>query len=220
MTAMEIIEARHSVRRYLDIKIPQEKRKILDKNCSEINANSGLNIQILYDEPRCFDSLLAFYGRFEGVRNYIAIIGPEGDALDEKAGYYGQQLVLTAQEIGLNTCWVAITHGKSQAKIGPGEKQAILISLGYGVNQGIPHKNRNMKSAIVLSEDDPHWYKEGVKAALLAPTALNQQKFFIARKGELAKITVPLGMFTQIDLGIVKYNFEYATGHATTSECI
>ncbi len=218
MTAMEIIESRHSVRRYLDTEIPPEKRKILDKLCSKINEVSGLNIQILYDEPGCFDTLLAFYGRFDGVKNYIAIVGPESESLDEKAGYYGQQLVLKAQEIGLNTCWVAITHGKSQAVIKRHQKQVILIALGYGANQGIPHKSRNMKTAIIKSDNDPDWYREGVKAALLAPTAMNQQKFSISRRGDMARITAPSGMFTKIDLGIIKYTFEYATGHATISE--
>lgn len=212
MTAMETVEARHSVRQYKDVKIEPEKKEILEKLCAEINRESGLNIQIIYDDPKCFNSLLAHYGRFRGVNNYISIVGKKDDSLEEKAGYYGEKLVLKAQEIGLNTCWVALTHGKSKAVINKGEKQAIIISLGYGETQGNVHKNKEISSLAKLSEDDPEWYKDGVKAALLAPTAVNQQKFFIERNGEKVSITARGGNLAKMDLGIVKYNFEYVTG--------
>lgn len=215
MTEMEVIEARHSVRQYKDVKIEAEKRAVLDSLCLEINAEAGLNIQIIYDEPKCFNSMMAHYGKFSGVNNYIAIVGPKGDDLEEKAGYYGEKLVLKAQELGLNTCWVAMTHGKSNAVIGKNEKQVIIISLGYGANQGVAHKSRELSKLAKISDDDPEWYREGVKAALLAPTAVNQQKFMIERNGEQAKITAAKGMLTNLDLGIVKYNFEYASGHKT-----
>ena len=215
MTAMEIIEARHSVRQYKNVKIGTEKREILDKLCAEINEESGLNIQIIYDEPKCFNSMMAHYGKFSGVSNYISIVGEKNNDLDEKAGYYGEKLVLKAQELGLNTCWVAMTHGKSKAIVNKGEKEAIIISLGYGETQGVAHKNKELSALAKVSETDPDWYKDGVKAALLAPTAVNQQKFMIERDGEKARITAPKGMLTKMDLGIVKYNFEYATGHET-----
>lgn len=213
MTAMEIIEARHSVRQYKDTRIEDEKRQILDELTSEINKKADMNIQIIYDEPKCFNSMMAHYGKFSGVNNYIAIVGPKNDELEEKAGYYGQMLVLKAQELGLNTCWVAMTHGKSKAIINKGEKQAIIISLGYGETQGVTHKNKDLNTLATISDNDPEWYKDGVKAALMAPTAVNQQKFFVELVNDEAKITAPKGMLTMMDLGIVKYNFEYASGH-------
>lgn len=215
MNQMEVVEARHSVRQYMDTKIEQEKREVLDKLCSEINSNQGLNIQIIYDEPKCFNSMMAHYGKFSGVGNYISIVGPKGSDIDEKVGYYGQQLVLKAQEIGLNTCWVAMTHGKSQASVGKGEKEVIIISLGYGATQGIAHKSKELSLLAKVSDDDPDWYKDGVKAAMLAPTAVNQQKFFVERVEDKARITAPKGMMTRLDLGIIKYNFEYVSGHKT-----
>jgi hypothetical protein len=136
MDIMKIMEARHSVRQYTNEAIEQEKREQMDALCRECNEQSGLHIQILYDEPKCFDSFMAHYGHFTGVTNYIAIVGEKGKELDEKAGYYGERLVLKAQELGLNTCWVAMTHGKSRAVIGKGEKLEIIISVGYGENQG------------------------------------------------------------------------------------
>ena len=46
------------------------------------------------------------------------------------------------QELGLNSCWVAMTHGKSKAEVKKGEKEICLISFGYGENQGVPHKSK------------------------------------------------------------------------------
>lgn len=217
MSIMEILEARHSVRQYKKITIEKEKREILNALCAKINEESGLHIQILYDEPECFNSRMAHYGSFSGVTSYISIVGKKEKGLDEKAGYYGEQLVIKAQELGLNTCWAALTHGKSKAFIQKGEKEAIVISLGYGVTQGVPHKNRPLSTLAKISETDPDWYKDGVKAALLAPTAVNQQKFHLERVGEEAQITAPFGMLTKLDLGIVKYHFEVASGHKTIS---
>jgi hypothetical protein len=54
--------------------------------------------------------------KFTGVQNYIALIGKKSSSLEEQAGYYGEQLVLTAQQLGLNTCWVAMTVSKGTVK--------------------------------------------------------------------------------------------------------
>ena len=210
MDIMSVIESRHSVRQYLDTAIETEKREFLNKMVQDFNAEADLNIQIFYDEPKCFKSLLAHYGRFFGVNNYICMVGPKGKDLDEKVGYYGEKLVLKAQELGLNTCWVASTHGKSAAVINKGEKQAIIISLGYGATQGNVHKNK--ENLAKFAEDDPDWYKTGVKAAILAPTAMNQQKFYIERAGDEVTITTKSGPCAKIDLGIVKCHFELASG--------
>lgn len=217
MNVLDIMEARHSVRQYKEVAIEQQKRDVLDALCKEINEQTGMHIQILYDEPKCFDSMMAHYGSFRGVNNYIAMVGPKGKELDEMTGYYGEKLVLKAQELGLNTCWVALTHGKSKAVIEKGEKQAVIISLGYGETQGNAHKNKPLETLACVTDDAPQWYQDGVKAALLAPTAVNQQKFYIEPAGDYAKISAPSGMMTQMDLGIVKCHFEMASGHKTIS---
>lgn len=213
MDIIKVMEARHSVRQYKNKKIEAEKRLILDEVCKECNAESGLHIQILYDEPKCFDSMMAHCGKFTGVTNYIAIVGEKDKGLDEKSGYYGEKLVLKAQELGLNTCWVALTHGKSSAKIDKGEKQSVIIAFGYGENQGVPHKNKPLEKLSKTSGSVPEWYKRGMRAALLAPTAMNQQKFTVELIGNEAKITASSGAYSKMDLGIVKYHFEAASEH-------
>lgn len=210
---IEIIKQRHSVRQYTSQAIEQEKRAILDELIAEINQKEGLHIQIIYDEPKCFDSFMAHYGKLKGVSNYVALVGPKGADLDEKLGYYGEMIVLKAQELGLNTCWVAMTHGKSRAVIGKGEKAGCLITIGYGVTQGVEHKNKPIQKVCNYNENLPQWFLQGVNAALLAPTAMNQQKFhFVLSPDGTVTATRGKGFYVKVDLGIAKYHFEAVTG--------
>ena len=216
MEILEIMQQRHSVRQYLGRAIEPEKRAVLDALTQEINRKAGLSIQIVYDDPKCFDSFMAHYGKFTGVRNYIALIGQRSPTLEETLGYYGEELVLKAQELGLNTCWVALTHGKSKAVVGKGEKQVCLIALGYGETQGVTHKNKPLSELCNYSDPMPEWFLRGMDAAMLAPTAMNQQKFrFELLPDGSVKATCGSGFYTKLDLGIVKYHFEIVTGKKT-----
>lgn len=216
MEILEIMQQRHSVRQYTDRPIEPEKRAVLDALTQEINRKAGLSIQIVYDDPKCFDSFLAHYGKFTGVRNYIALIGKKTPKPDETLGYYGEELVLKAQELGLNTCWVALTHGKSTAVVGKGEKEVCLIALGYGVTQGVERKSKPVQELCTCAEPMPEWFLRGMNAALLAPTAMNQQKFrFALLPDGNVKVTCGSGFYTKLDLGIVKYHFETVTGKKT-----
>lgn len=216
MEALELMKQRHSVRQYKPRAIEPEKRAVLNDLCSELNQKAELSIQIVYDEPNCFDSFMAHYGKFSGVHNYIALIGKKSPKLEETLGRCGEQLVLKAQELGLNTCWVAMTHGKSRAIVGPGEKQVCLISLGYGETQGVAHKSKPMQALCRCAEPIPEWFEKGMTAAMLAPTAMNQQKFrFELRADGTVKAACGSGFYTKLDLGIVKYHFEAASGKKT-----
>ena len=216
MEALELMKQRHSVRQYKLRAIEPEKRAALNDLCSELNQKAELSIQIVYDEPNCFDSFMAHYGKFSGAHNYIALIGKKSPKLEETLGRCGEQLVLKAQELGLNTCWVAMTHGKSRAIVGPGEKQVCLISLGYGETQGVAHKSKPMQALCRCAEPMPEWFEKGMTAAMLAPTAMNQQKFrFELRADGTVKAACGSGFYTKLDLGIVKYHFEAASGKKT-----
>ena len=168
------------------------------------------SIQAFYDEPKCFASFLAHYGKFENVKNYIAIVGNKNE--QEKAGYYGEKIVLKCQELGLNTCWVAMSHGKTQAVIGKGQKLLIVIAIGYGENQGVAHKSKDI-SEISRADVATDWFTKGMEAVCLAPTAVNQQKFMFELREGVVTAKAPRGICTKIDLGIAKYHFEAGSGH-------
>lgn len=212
MEIIELMKERHSVRQYTDKKIEKEKREVLNTLIAKINQKAGLHIQIIYDEPRCFNSMMAHYGKFDGVNNYIALVR-EKSKPDEALGYYGEQIVLKAQELGLNTCWVAMTHGKSKAQIDKGEKLVCLISLGYGKTAGAAHKSKKLSEVCNYKKDMPEWFLSGMEATLLAPTAMNRQKFYFELLPDNSiKITCGKGLYTKLDLGIVKYHFEVVSG--------
>ncbi|MDO4467170.1 MAG: nitroreductase family protein [Bacillota bacterium] len=213
MKILEIMKKRHSVRQYEDKKIEYEKRDILDVLIREINEETNLHIQVFYDEPDCFNSALAHYGRVFGVKNYICMVGKKAEKLDENCGYFGEQLVLKAQELGLNTCWVALTHGKSKAIVLPDEKEAIIIALGYGKNQGKMHRNKDMRKVCNVDMNSPDWFIKGMEAVQLAPTAINQQQYYFTyqKDGKVSAVS-KWGPYSKIDLGIVKYHFEAVTG--------
>lgn len=212
MEIIELMKERHSVRQYTDKKIEKEKREVLNALIAKINQKAGLHIQIIYDEPKCFNSMMAHYGKFDGVNNYIALVR-EKSKPDEALGYYGEQIVLKAQELGLNTCWVAMTHGKSKAQIDKGEKLVCLISLGYGKTAGAAHKSKKLSEVCNYKKDMPEWFLSGMEATLLAPTAMNRQKFYFELLPDNSiKITCGRGLYTKLDLGIVKYHFEVVSG--------
>lgn len=212
MTDFELMQSRHSVRSYLDRPIEDEKKELLRAKVEQVNSESGLHIQLFTDEPKCFNVSKPGYGIFKDCRNYFAMVGPKGE--DEKIGYYGEILVLYAQELGLNTCWAAMSYKKGGVTVEKekNEKLHIVIALGYGETQGHERKTKSVSEISDADDSSPEWFINGVKAAQLAPTAINQQRFRITHNGN--KVTAKAGLFVyaKMDLGIVKYHFELGAG--------
>ena len=215
MELLDVMKQRHSVRRYTDKVIEKDIRTELERCIEEVNAESGLHIQVIFDEPKCFGSILTTYGMFSGVKNYIALVGKESDTLEENIGYYGEKVVLRTQELGLNTCWVGLTYskGKCAAKIEKGEKLICVLALGYGKTQGVPHKGKSAGQVCTMQENLPEWFVAGVEAALLAPTAVNQQKFYFEYSDGEVIAKAGKGAYVKVDLGIASYHFEAVSGH-------
>lgn len=117
----------------------------------------------------------------------------------------------------LNTCWVAGTYNRRKAKknVDKGEKLVCVIAIGYGETQGKPHKNTLIDFLFRLHGDMPSWFMEGMQSAMLAPTAMNKQKFrFTMLDGNKVKAEATGRFYSGIDLGIVKLHFEIGTGNA------
>jgi len=216
MTISEAMRARHAVRSYTDQKIPEDVVSRLKAEIDTCNEQSGLHIQLVTDEPHAFDGMMAHYGKFSGVQNYIALIGPKSSRLEEQAGYYGERAALLAQTLGLNTCWVAMSFSKGAAKkrcaIAAGEKLVCVLALGYGATQGVPHRSKPMEALCRVDGAMPDWFRAGMEAAMLAPTAVNQQKFLITLSGDRAEAKSLGGFYSMVDLGIVRYHFEIGSG--------
>ena len=232
MTLQEAIEARHSVRAYKDQPLSEEIVKVLEDEIVKLNREGKLHIQLICNEPKAFQGTIAKYGKFRNANNYLVMAGEKAEDLDERVGYYGEHLVLLAQTLGLNTCWVGLSYSKVPGTyvLGEDEKIVCYIAIGYGETQGSGHKIktveqvsrsavRTLGSSKNVSDITPSWFKKGVEAALLAPTAVNQQKFsfeYVGMSNNRHQVRANKGFsmigYTQIDLGIAKYHFEIGAG--------
>ena len=216
MDMLTAIKERHSVRSYKQEALSAEQISALQSEIKACNREGGLNIQLVLNEPKAFDGFMAHYGKFSGVQNYIALVGKKTDDFEQKIGYYGERIVLAAQSLGLNTCWVAMTVSKSvvkkNCKIAGDEKLGLIIPIGYGATQGVAHKSKSIEEVCEANGNMPEWFKNGIKAALLAPTAMNQQKFKFCLNGDKVTAKSLGGFYSDVDLGIVKYHFELAAG--------
>lgn len=221
MTLMEAMERRHSVRSYTPEPIRQADIEALQTCINECNRDSGLHIQLVTGKPEAFKTLLTSYGWFKNVSNYIALVGKDTAELDELCGYYGEKLVLFAQQLGMGTCWVGGTFSrkKTDFEAAPGEKLCLIIAIGYPLKDGRPHKCKPMDKISNLSTDSPDWFRAGMAAVAMAPTAVNQQKFHFELQPSGRVKATGAGAFGMVDLGIGKYHFEIGSGKGPEVWC-
>ena len=221
MTIQEAIVTRHSVRAYKNEPLAEDVARRLEEEIAKVNQAGHLHVQLIQNEPKAFQGTLAKYGKFRNVTSYLVMAGKKAEDLDERIGYYGEQLVLLAQTLGLNTCWVGLSYRKipDTYVLEEGEVIKAYISIGYGETQGVNRKSKTVEQVSNTSDITPSWFKRGVEAALLAPTAVNQQKFsfeYLGMKDDRHQVRAKKGFslvgYTQMDLGIAKYHFEIGAG--------
>ena len=210
LTIEEAVNQRHSIRSYTLAPIPQAIAEPLQQLIKECNEAANLNMQLVLDEPKAFGSKLYHYGMFTNVRNYLVLAGPKGDNLDMMLGYYGAKVMLCAKQLGLDSCWVGMTFRKvgEAFSLRPGDKVEAVIALGFGNGDGVNHKVKELHDVADIQTDTPMWFVNGVKCALKAPTAINQQKFHFGLAEGKVRQRSSFGPFTKMDLGIVRYFFE------------
>lgn len=210
MTEIEAILERHSVRNYLDKPIEAEKQAALEKLIGQINAEGQLHLQFLPEAGKTFKRLLSRAMGLGSAPSVIACVGRDDETLDQRVGYFGEKVVLAAQAMGLNTCWAGtFDRDKVPAQIGAGERLVIVIAIGYGANPGKARRSKTAEQVTVVNGKTPEWFDYGVELALLAPTAVNQQKFeIVLNANETVSIRDKGGVLSKIDLGIVQYHFD------------
>lgn len=212
MTEIEAMKLRHSVRNYQNKKIEPEVVEKLRAFIDDCNKEGDLKIQFCEDAANTYNRLLNRFGGLGSAPSVIACVGKNAKDLDERIGYYGQKIVLYAQMLGLNTCWTGTFNKKNvQCVMEDDDKLPITIAIGYGVDQGKVRKSKSINDVarVESGEEMPDWFKAGVEAALMAPTAINQQKFLITlKKDGSVEFADKGGIMSKIDQGIVKYQYE------------
>jgi nitroreductase len=212
----ELLEAlynRHKVTKYRSQKLSKKTLEKINSFISDINSESNLDFAINLDDSMC---LSFFFKHFvsKNACNYIVLAGDINKNLEEKAGYYGMKFMLYAQTLGLNSWWISDTYNKKYiSKKYPLKHIVGIIIFGYGENNGTPHKSKAMSEVSSYIGKSPEWFKDGVKACLQAPTAMNRQAFFVS--GNNNKIVLECSSdqkYCNIDKGILKYCFELGAG--------
>ena len=224
MITVETIRERHSVREYDGNPLAQAEFDALGAVVKECARESGLDIQLVGDNPEVFN-VIARFGLIRGCRTHVAFVVDDakaGDAtraaVDEVIGYWGQKIVLVAQDMGLNTCWCALcSRKKSRAVVTPGKKVRLVIAVGHGKTRGFPRRTKSIGAlSSVECAKAPAWFAAAMEAAQLAPTAMNNQNFKITllSDGKTVRIEAPQSGLNVIDEGIVRRNFEIAANEA------
>ena len=201
MSEIDAIKERHSVRNYEAKKIEADKVEKIRAKIEELNKEGNLHLQFMVDAGKTYNKLFNKVAGLGSAPSVIACVGIDDETLEQRVGYYGEKLVLFIQELGLNTCWAGTFNQKNiGAEVGDGEKLVISIAVGYGKDKGKPHKSKSPEQVIEAKGDRPYWFNKGVDMALLAPTAINEDESVdFVDKG---------GIFSQVDLGIVRCHFE------------
>lgn len=226
MNDLEAIELRHSRRAYLDSPIPAESIRHIDEYIEKLNRLSGLSIQFIKNGREAFQGFNITYGMFSGVQNYFALVGKLSEKdLSEKAGYYGELLVLEATKLGLGTCWVAGTYNKNNCPctIQKDETLVCIITVGNVAEKKsfkenaiyrLAHRGTKAINDLYTSDTQvPDWFLNGMKAVQKAPSAVNKQPvYFRSVNGIITAEVSNMNSHQSIDLGIAKAHFEIGAG--------
>ena len=192
---------------------PRSKPTPSASKSSKATPPKNLHMQLVQSDTKALSGILAKFLRFSGATNYIAMVGHQSPLLQENLGYEGERLVLLAQTLGLNTCWVGGTFSKNHnVRVERDEMYVAVIAIGHGLNQGKQHTSKPIETFADI-KGAPDWFRRGVECAMLAPTAMNRQNFhFTLLPNNKVKATAKPAPFAGLDLGIAKLHFELGAG--------
>ncbi len=215
MNIDEAIRERHTVKIYKKTPIAADVLKQLNERIKALNEGLDVFMSLVTNDSSALNAAVKITFA-KNVNNYIVLSGKNESDLEEKLGYGGADIMLFAQTLGLNTWWVSGTFNKGNARERGGIPGSNLIKgiiiIGYGENNGTPHRSKSSIDVSTYSGNPPYWFVKGVGMALLAPTAMNRQGFIIKGSGNKVSIECDKGPFSNLARGIIKYHFEIGAG--------
>ncbi len=226
---------RHSVRSYTNDPIPVTALAVLQQELESVNTEyslEGVRFVMCCDSPAAFNSFRKSYGFFRNVNNYlVAVVYSSCANAREVAGYAGERLVMAAVAHGLGTCFVGATYdaAKVDVELSATESIAFLITIGVasegkGFIARLVEKMAHRKCIapedfydtdmafynLAEAEDRLRYLRAGLRALAAAPSALNRQpvRVWLGEDAYLHAGLAMTGKYTDIDLGIAKFNFQ------------
>lgn len=211
MKLKEAIKLRHTVRKFKADSIPEDIVAKINSRIEELNSRYNLSMRLVQDFNKGVWSILKFISK--NTSNFVVLaIKEENDKQKEFLGYASSDLMLYIQTLGLNSWWIGGTYSNKVEQFASQEIVRGILVIGYGENQGKPHKSKTYEEVASYKGEPPSWFKDGVQAALDAPTAMNKQAFKIEGEDNKVKIIYKESGFSNEDLGIVKHHFEIGAG--------
>ncbi len=216
MDYKELSLMRHSIRHYEDKQISEDLIEKINDKVKEMNEKSNLDIQVVLNEK---EAMNGFAPRLTGAKNYLSFVGKKDDPkLEEKVGYYGEDLVLYLTGLGLGTLWVAgsLHPDKVVYKASDDETLVLIVAFGYASDNGAPHESKSLNELSNINDDSPEWFVNGIKEVSLAPSAMHRQNFYFTYVDEnkvlVSAIPSNPPRWAKVDRGIAIYHFELGSG--------
>lgn len=235
-----VIEKRRSRRNYEE-KLPKQSHlKKLQTVCDTFKPFDSARTVLVQEPPdNVFSGIIGAYGVIRGAKAFIAFIGnTRNPAVEEQVGYTGEGIILEAEAITLNTCWIGGTFRRelvnSLIDLDEHEKVYAITPVGYAKKKvnfeerllagfGLMHRRKPLKDMVTgLKESEwPKWAKDSLEAARLAPSAVNRQpwKFLV----DTNSITIAVNdkklrresvMAKRLCCGIAMLHLEVAASHS------
>lgn len=212
MTMQQAMKERHTVRKFTDQTIDEQQLADLKKRVDEDNRRYDVDISVETDQTNGVSGIIRLL-MTKNVRNYLILASTDRSNVDVALGEAASDLMLYAKTIGLDTWYIGGTWNRKSVESETSAQHVIgIIVFGYGENHGKPHASKTVQQVSKYKGEAPQWFVNGVQAALLAPTPLNKQPFFITGKGNAVSIQVDGGIFKGADEGIVRHHFELGAG--------
>jgi len=166
------------------------------KDCKKLISSIELDIRIMANNEvyLALDGIAGYKGHMIDAPSYIVLLSAVADGYIENAGFVGQELILKATEIDVDSCWVTFTDSKTlKERLNlVSEKEVIgIIALGFEVNKEKtgtvslnPAYRLGLEEIVYLNEwgigaDNTTLEERGVLDAFafarLAPSAWNKQ---------------------------------------------
>jgi len=233
-----VIEKRRS-RRHFDASqaIEPDKLSALDTMCKRFVPFPSARLCLVTESVRgVFKGIIGSYGKIKDAPAFIAFIGNmDSSSVQEEVGYTGEGVILEATALGLNTCWVAgffkPESVASLVEIKSNERVLAVTPVGYArrhesleekLMTGFGRTHRRVPISRLtgsLTQDSlPEWIRTSIKAARLAPSAVNRQPWGFDVQDDSVTVYVRTGgpEFTvskQLDCGIAMLHIEVAALH-------
>ncbi|WP_027701891.1 nitroreductase family protein [Metaclostridioides mangenotii] len=136
-----LISNRKSIREFKDNPIKQEQLVELEKfsdSCKKLVPNIEVEIKLL-DNSRDkvsekLQNIAGYKGNMIEAPNYIFILSEVVDNHIENAGYIGENIVLKATEIEIDSCWITFEDSEKildKLEISSNKSISAIIALGY-----------------------------------------------------------------------------------------